>query len=98
MIPKRDITRVLEEIDADDVIDLTTRLVRCNSVWDPRAGTGEAEAAHLAAGWARDRGFDVTVENRGSGTAQRHRSLDGRSRNPDPDVRGAYRCGYARAI
>jgi succinyl-diaminopimelate desuccinylase len=62
MIPKRDITRVLEEIDADDVINLTARLVRCNSVWNPRAGTGEAEAAHLAAGWARDRGFEVAVD------------------------------------
>lgn len=59
MIPKATITRVLEQINPDEVIALTASLVRCNSVWDPSAGTGEAETAALAAGWARDRGFDV---------------------------------------
>ena len=62
MIPKQAITRVLDAINPDDVIDLTARLVRCNSVWDPPSGTSEADAAALAAGWARDRGFDVAVE------------------------------------
>jgi succinyl-diaminopimelate desuccinylase len=44
------------------VIDLTARLVRCNSVWDPQAGTSERPAAELAARWAGQHGFDVTVE------------------------------------
>ena len=56
------IDNVLAAVDSAEVIDLTTRLVRCNSVWDPAAGTSEAAAAEIAAGWARDRGFDVTME------------------------------------
>jgi succinyl-diaminopimelate desuccinylase len=52
----------MDAITPEDVIDLTARLVRCNSVWDPQAGTGEADTAALAAGWARDRGFEVTQE------------------------------------
>ena len=62
MIPESVIEKVLNQIDPEGVINLTARLVRCNSVWDPQAGTSEAEAAELAARWARDRGFDVTVE------------------------------------
>ena len=62
MIAKALINKVLEHIDPETVVDLTARLVRCNSVWDPQAGTSEAEAAALAARWARDRGFDVVVE------------------------------------
>ena len=62
MIPEAVIEKVLNQIDPETVIDLTARLVRCNSVWDPQAGTSEAEAAELAARWARDRGFDVAVE------------------------------------
>jgi succinyl-diaminopimelate desuccinylase len=62
MIPKAVIQRVLDRIDPAVVIDLTARLVRCNSVWDPQAGTNEAEAAALVARWARNNGFDVMVE------------------------------------
>jgi len=62
MIPESVIENVLNQIDPEGVINLTARLVRCNSVWDPQGGTSEAEAAELAARWARDRGFDVTVE------------------------------------
>ncbi len=62
MIPEAIIRKVLNRIDPQTVIDLTARLVRCNSVWDPHAGTSEAEAAALVAGWARDRGFEVTME------------------------------------
>jgi len=62
MIPESVIEKVLNQIDPEMVIDLTARLVRCNSVWDPQAGTSEAEAAELAARWARDKGFDVAVE------------------------------------
>ncbi|MBC2743309.1 MAG: M20/M25/M40 family metallo-hydrolase [Desulfosarcina sp.] len=62
MIAKELINRVLEQIDPEAVIDLTARLVRCNSVWDPQAGTSEAETAALVARWTQDRGFDVAVE------------------------------------
>lgn len=62
MIPEAVIENVLNRIDPQAVVDLTARLVRCNSVWDPQAGTGESGAAALAAQWARDRGFDVAVE------------------------------------
>ncbi|MDX2454254.1 M20 family metallopeptidase [Desulfosarcina sp.] len=62
MIPESVIEKVLNQIDPEGVINLTAQLVRCNSVWDPQAGTSEVEAAELAARWARDRGFDVTLE------------------------------------
>jgi len=62
MIPNEVIQNVLDRIDPEMVIDLTARLVRCNSVWDPHTGTSEAEAAALVARWARERGFDVAVD------------------------------------
>ncbi len=62
MIPETTVQDILARIDRQAVIDLTARLVRCNSVWDPQAGTGEAAAAELAAEWARERGFRVDVE------------------------------------
>jgi len=62
MIPDAVIQNVLNRIDPEMVIDLTGRLVRCNSVWDPHRGTSEAEAAGLLARWAQDRDFDVAVE------------------------------------
>ena len=45
MIPESAIENVLSKIDPQAVVDLAARLVRCNSVWDPRAGTSETEAA-----------------------------------------------------
>jgi succinyl-diaminopimelate desuccinylase len=62
MITEATVEKVLAGIDAREVIDLTTRLVRCNSVWDPQAGTSEAAAAELAAQWAREKEFEVAVE------------------------------------
>ena len=62
MIPEASVQNILSRIDPQAVIDLTARLVRRNSVWDPQAGTGEAAAAELVAGWARERGFVVAVE------------------------------------
>jgi len=62
MIPESVIKKVLSEIAPRAVIDLAARLVRCNSVWDPQAGTSEAKAADLAARWAREQGFAVIVE------------------------------------
>jgi succinyl-diaminopimelate desuccinylase len=62
MITDSVVEKVLAQIDPQAVIDLTARLVRCNSVWDPQAGSSEAEAAALAADWLRHRGFDVVME------------------------------------
>ena len=62
MIPDSVIESVLAQIDPQAVIDLTARLVRCNSVWDPQAGTNESEAAAVAAAYAREQGFDVRTE------------------------------------
>lgn len=62
MISEAVIEKVLSHVDSRAVIDLTARLVRCNSVWDPEAGTSEAQAAHLVADWARNLGFEVSVE------------------------------------
>jgi succinyl-diaminopimelate desuccinylase len=62
MIPETVVQQVLDQIDPQTVIDLAARLVRCNSVWDPQAGTSEAQAADLSARWAREQGFAVTVE------------------------------------
>ncbi len=62
MIPDAIIDKTLDRIDARKVIDLTARLVRCNSVWDPEAGTGEAETAALVARWAATQDLTVKVE------------------------------------
>jgi succinyl-diaminopimelate desuccinylase len=62
MIPETVVQQVFDRIDPQAVIDLTARLVRCNSVWDPQAGTSEAQAADVAARWAREQGFAVIVE------------------------------------
>lgn len=63
MISEKSVNKVLARIDPREVIDLTASLVRCNSVWDPQAGTSERPAAELAARWASRQGFDVTVED-----------------------------------
>ncbi|MGD8703025.1 MAG: M20/M25/M40 family metallo-hydrolase, partial [Desulfosarcina sp.] len=62
MISSQWISKVLENVSPDAVINLATRLVQCNSVWDPQAGTNESKTAAVAARWARDQGFDVTEE------------------------------------
>ena len=62
MIHESIIEKVLAQINPQAVIDLTARLVRCNSVWNPQAGTNETEAAGVAATFAREKGFDVSME------------------------------------
>jgi hypothetical protein len=52
MIPNEIIDSVLAEIDADELISLTSELVKINSVWDPAAGTSEQEVAQYVARWA----------------------------------------------
>jgi succinyl-diaminopimelate desuccinylase len=63
MISDKIITKILNEIDSDALISLTARLVRINSVWDPRAGTNEEAAAHLVARWAESRGFNAEINS-----------------------------------
>jgi succinyl-diaminopimelate desuccinylase len=62
MIASTLIDKVLKQINPQAVIDLTASLVRCNSVFDPHAGTNETRAAELVARWATDQGFDVVME------------------------------------
>lgn len=62
IIPDEIVKRVLTVVDHDELIRLTTDLVRINSVWDPESGSSEQQAAEHAAGWAENRGFDVQVD------------------------------------
>ena len=62
MIPAETIEKVLNEIDADELIKLTADLVRINSVWDPVAGTNEQAVSEMIASWAQSQGFDVQVD------------------------------------
>jgi succinyl-diaminopimelate desuccinylase len=59
MISDDRINSVLKQIDRDELIDLTTRLVRVNSVWDPAEETSELLAAEIVQQWAKAEGFDV---------------------------------------
>jgi succinyl-diaminopimelate desuccinylase len=62
MVAEETIAAVLNEIDADELVDLTAQLVRINSVWDPAAGTSEQTAAELVARWAQAEGFAVRMD------------------------------------
>jgi succinyl-diaminopimelate desuccinylase len=63
MTPTKEIiTKVLNEIDADELIALTAELVRINSVWDPLAGTSEQAVGEKVASWAQSQGFEVEVD------------------------------------
>ncbi len=56
------IDNVLKHIDADELIGLTSDLVKINSVWDPAAGTSEQPAADYVLKWAREQEFEVKQE------------------------------------
>jgi succinyl-diaminopimelate desuccinylase len=74
------IERVLDALDPQEVIDLTAKLVRLNSVWDPEAGTSEQQAAEAVASWAENAGFAVTMEDVSPGRPNvivRHQSGNG---------------------
>jgi succinyl-diaminopimelate desuccinylase len=62
MISQEQIDRVLKRIDPRELIALTEKLVRINSVWDPKAGTSETPAAEAVARWAEKRGFDIQID------------------------------------
>jgi succinyl-diaminopimelate desuccinylase len=61
MIPAEVISKVLDAINPDKLINLTSDLVKINSVWDPMAGTSEQAAAELVAKWAEAKGFVVEM-------------------------------------
>lgn len=61
MIPAEAISKVLNTINPDELINLTSDLVKINSVWDPVAGTSEQAAAEHAARWAEAQGFVVEM-------------------------------------
>jgi succinyl-diaminopimelate desuccinylase len=63
MIPNEIIEIVLNEIDPDELINLTADLVKINSVWDPAAGTSEQQAAEYVFNWTRQQGFDVQMDH-----------------------------------
>lgn len=58
----KQIEHVLASVDPEALIGLTADLVKINSVWDPKAGTGERAAAEFVAQWAQAQGFDVVME------------------------------------
>ena len=62
MIPDEAIEKVLNEIDPDELINLTSDLVKINSVWDPAAGTSEQPAAEYVFKWARHQGLDAQMD------------------------------------
>jgi succinyl-diaminopimelate desuccinylase len=63
MTPTKEIiTKVLNQINPDELIKLTADLVRINSVWDPAAGTNEQAVAQRVADWARTQDFEVRVD------------------------------------
>ena len=63
MIPNKEIiTKVLNDIDPDELIKLTAELVRINSVWDPVTGTSEEAVAQKVAEWAQSQGFDIQID------------------------------------
>ena len=62
MIPEDIINKVLDAVDADELINLTSDLVKINSVWDPVDGTSEQPAADYVFQWARKQGFEVQLE------------------------------------
>lgn len=59
---KEVIDKVLKGIDADELIKLTSDLVKINSVWDPAGGTSEQAAAEYVFNWAQEQGFEAHPE------------------------------------
>jgi succinyl-diaminopimelate desuccinylase len=62
MIPKEMITKVMNAVDENEVIKLTTDLVKLNTVWDPEAGTSEQPAAEYIMRWAKVRDLKVQLD------------------------------------
>jgi len=62
MIPEKMISRVIQEIDSEELIKLTGDLVKMNTVWNPEAGTGEQAVAEFLGAWAERQGFAVELD------------------------------------
>jgi len=62
MIPDDIINKVIDAVDSKELINLTSDLVKINSVWDPAAGTNEKVAADHVAQWADKQGFEIQQE------------------------------------
>ena len=63
MAPTQDsIIRLLNFVNSEELIQLTSDLVQINSVWDPVAGTSEQPAADYVFKWAREQGFEAIME------------------------------------
>ena len=67
MIPEEITTKVVNAVDSEELIKLTSDLVKINSVWDPVAGTSEQRAAEYIFKWIQDRGFEVVLEQVAAG-------------------------------
>ena len=67
MIPEDIVNRVKGAVDADELIEFTSGLVKINSVWDPAAGTSEQPAAEYIFNWARKEGFEARLEEVAAG-------------------------------
>ena len=59
---KKVIDKVLKEIDSEELVKLTSDLVKINSVWDPAAGTSEQPAADYVLKWTQEQGFEAQLE------------------------------------
>lgn len=62
MIPEEIIKKVLEAVDHEALLKMTTEMIKINSVWDPANGTSEQAAAEHVARWAEQRGFGVQMD------------------------------------
>jgi len=56
------VRKVLDEINPEELAELTASLVRINTVWDQDAGTSEQQAAEMVAVWAQEQGFQVEMD------------------------------------
>ena len=62
MIPEDIIAKVVDAVEPAELVQLTSDLVRINSVWDPVAGTSEQPAADYIFKWAQQQGFEAQLE------------------------------------
>src|SRR5436309_854183 len=77
------VERVLARVSADEVVDLTRRLVQIPSVYRPdEPDANERAVADLVAGWLREEGFTVEVDEVAAGRPNVVGCLDGSGPGP----------------
>ena len=77
------VERVLARVSADEVVDLTRRLVQIPSVYRPdEPDANERAVADLVAGWLREEGFAVEVDEVAAGRPNVVGCLDGSGTSP----------------